>query len=438
MGEKRIKQLKRQMPLRDGLRAQAYFHDMAAEGRILDEIGYLYYYFREEEPRDIRYATQVYTEFPPKELLAEYAAKGWKEVGHWDTQFVFATEDPQAEELFDHREIERLEVEQKIMEIDRKLGKGPDFYLLALIVIAFGAAVYYNGFRMESLLAAAGEVWHWIAIFLFGFVVNFFHKRKLLQKKQEMEEQRQQREEGRWDDSDTQWRGKWRRNTAFIGLLVLAMGLFVFYAGNLNEKTLPVPEEISYAALPALRIEALQAGDWLPMGESIDMEKEGIQLNQVGYELSDYRTKKSWGELHNYTVEYRFLPHLERKVFLTETLQEETTGESAKQETLYIRYRLEGQAKQKFAKEDENNMGGSGIYIGEEAYWRDGTVEWLDVPKGNFDDLHVCRVTSQLGERIHILARYGRQFMEVKYSGTAETEEILTEMEKVFAAQMEK
>lgn len=76
--------------------------------------------------------------------------------------------------------------------------------------------------------------------------------------------------------------------------------------------------------------------------------------------------------------------------------------------------------------------------MGEEAYWRDGTVEWMDVPKGNFDDLHVCRITSQLGERIHILARYGKQFMEVKYSGTAETGEILTEIEKVFAAQMEK
>lgn len=116
MAEKRIKQLKRQMPLRDGLRAQAYFNDMAQRGLFLDEIGQIYYYFREGEPKEIRYATQVFSDYPTQNELDEIAAKGWKMVCRWEKEYVFSTEDMTIPDLYDHLEIERLEVERQILD----------------------------------------------------------------------------------------------------------------------------------------------------------------------------------------------------------------------------------------------------------------------------------------------------------------------------------
>ena len=105
MAEKRIKQLKRQMPLRDGLRTQAYFNDMAQRGLFLDEIGQIYYYFREGEPKEIRYATQVFSDYPTQNELDEIAAKGWKMVCRWEKEYVFFTEDMAIPDLYDHLEI---------------------------------------------------------------------------------------------------------------------------------------------------------------------------------------------------------------------------------------------------------------------------------------------------------------------------------------------
>lgn len=146
MAEKRIKQLKRQMPLRDGLRTQAYFSDMARRGLFLDEIGQWYYYFREGEPKEIRYATQVFSDYPTKEELEEVAAKGWQEVCRWEKEYVFATEDMTIPDLYDHLEIERLEVERQIVATETN-GKKPDWYLILMILIPFGFALYSNGLK---------------------------------------------------------------------------------------------------------------------------------------------------------------------------------------------------------------------------------------------------------------------------------------------------
>ncbi|MBQ3614649.1 MAG: DUF2812 domain-containing protein, partial [Anaerotignum sp.] len=178
MAEKRIKQLKRQMPLRDGLRAQAYFQDMARRGLFLDEIGYLYYYFREDELKEIRYATQVFSEYPKQEELDEVSEKGWKMVCRWEKEYVFFTEDMVIPDLYDHLEIERLEVERKILATETN-EKKPDWYLILMILIPFGFALYSNGLNVESLMVAAGRAWHWIAILIFGIVFNFFARKRL-------------------------------------------------------------------------------------------------------------------------------------------------------------------------------------------------------------------------------------------------------------------
>lgn len=53
--EKEGKRIKRWRGGMDAVQTAQYLHDMAAEGWILDEVGYLTYIFREEEPRELTY-----------------------------------------------------------------------------------------------------------------------------------------------------------------------------------------------------------------------------------------------------------------------------------------------------------------------------------------------------------------------------------------------
>lgn len=436
MGDKRIKKLKKQMPIRDGLRAQAYFQDMAAQGLFLDEIGHLYYYFREEEPREIRYAAKVFSDYPLKEQLEEMEATGWKEVCHWDKEFVFATEDPSLEVLFDHLEEEWQDVERRITETEKEKRK-VDWFPLLMILIAFGAGVYYNGFQTESLLDAAKQAWHWIAIFLFGIVFNIFYKRHLQRKREALEEQRQLRQEGRWDDRDMEWHGKRAKNTVRIGILVLLLVAAGYYGCNINEETFDMPVEVSYADLPVVRVEELQDGDWVRAGEPVDLSREGFGIrNGTDFEKNNaYRDAKFWSRVQNYGVEYKTLPVAGCKVYLTQYMEEKNTGELTGIQSMYWNYRMEWLAERKFEKLTENVVRGAGIYSGAELDWVDAKRELLDIPKGELDELVVCKITGEKGERLQILARRDKQLMEMKYKGSAEIEEILEEINRVFASQ---
>ena len=435
MAEKRIKQLKRQMPLRDGLRAQAYFQDMARRGLFLDEIGQIYYYFREGEPKEVRYATQVFSDYPKQEELDEIAAKGWQLVCRWEKEFVFATEDMAIPDLYDHLEIERLEVERQILATETN-GRKPDWFIIVTILIPFVYAIYLNGLKAESLMAAAGRVWHWIAILLFGFVFNYFHRKRLKRKKAELEEQRQLQEEGRWDADDIDWQGKRVRNTVLIGVfavMVLAAG---YYGCNMNEKAFDMPEKVSYAELPVVRVEELQKGDWERYGVPVDLSREGVGIrNGTDFQKNnEYRDAKFWSRVQNYGVEYKNLPMAERKVYMTQYMEEENTGGLTGLQTQYWNYRLELLAERKFEKLSEK-MGRAGIYSGAELDWVDAKRKILDIPKGTLDEVIVCKITGEKGERLQILAREGDQLMEIKYKGNVEIEKILTEISRVFQSQ---
>lgn len=435
MGGKRIKKLKKQMPISDGLRAQAYFHDMAARGLFLEEISHLYYYFREGEPTEIRYAAKVFPDYPLKGQLEEMEATGWKEVCHWDKEFVFATEDPSLEVLFDHLEEEWQDVERRITETEKEKKK-VDWFPLLMILIVFGAGVYANGFKAESMLDAVKQVWHWMAILLFGIVFNFFYKRHLQRKKETLEEQRQLREEGRWDDRDMEWHGKRAKNTVRIGILVLLLAAAGYYGCNMNEEAFDMPVEVSYADLPAVRVEELQDGDWVRAGEPVDLSREGFGIrNGTDFEENNaYRDAKFWSRVQNYGVEYKNLPATERKVYLTQYMEEQLTGELSGIQTTYWKYRMELLAERKFEKLAED-VGHAGIYSGAELGWVDAERELLDIPNGSLDELIVCKITGEKGERLQILARKDDQLMEMKYKGSAEIEDILQEINQVFAAQ---
>ena len=437
MAAKRIKQLKRQMPLRDGLRAQAYFQDMARRGLFLDEIGYLYYYFREDEPKEIRYATQVFSEYPKQEELDEVSEKGWKMVCRWEKEYVFATEDMTIPDLYDHLEIERLEVERQILATETN-GKKPDWFMIVMTLIPFIYVIYRNGFNAESFMIAAGRVWHWIAILLFVVVFNFFARKRLKRKRAELEEQRQLREEGRWDDDDIDWRSKRARNTVLIAVVAAAVLAMGYYGCNMNEKAFDMPDAVSYAELPVVRVEALQEGDWKRAGEPVDLSREGFGIrNGTDFQKNnEYRDAKFWSRVQNYGVEYKNLPTAERKVYMTQYMEEQQTGELSGIQTMYWNYRLEMLAERRFEKLAEK-IGRAGIYSGAELDWTDAEREILDVPKGTLDELIVCKLTGEKGERLHILAREGDQLMEMKYKGNVDVEKILTEISRVFASQTE-
>ncbi|WP_458406625.1 DUF2812 domain-containing protein [Anaerotignum sp.] len=436
MGDKRIKKLKKQMPISDGLRAQAYFRDMAAEGKILDEIGYVYYYFREEEPKDIRYATKAFAEYPSREELAGYAEKGWKEVGHWDTQFVFATEDPNAEELFDHRETERQEVERQLMEAE-KGGHIPNYPVIFAIVLTIGLSVYMKGLSVETAAYIWKEYWYWFVFPLIGIAFDFFHKKRLRKKKEELEEQRQLQEEDRWDDSDADWHGKRVKNTVRISILVLLLAVAGYYGCNINEEAFDMPAEVSYADLPVVRVEELQEGDWKRAGIPVDLSREGFGIrNGTDFQGDrEYKDAKFWSRVQNYGVEYKYLPVTERKLYMTQYMEDQQTGELMGIETMYWNYRMELLAKRKFEKVAEDVEYAPGMYSGAKLDWIDAERELLNIPKGAFDELVVCRITSEKGERLQLLARYDDQLMEMKYKGTAKIEDILKEIHNVFVSQ---
>jgi len=437
MGEKRIKQLKRQMPLWDGLRAQAYFQDMARRGLFLDEIGQIYYYFREGEPKEIRYATQVFSDYLTESELEEIAAKGWKLVSRWEKECVFATEDMTISDLYDHLEIERLEVERQILATETN-GKKPDWFIIVTILIPFVYAISLNGLKVESLVAAVGRTWHWVAILLFGYIFNRFSRKRLKRKRAELEEQRQLREEGRWDDNDIDWKGKRARNTVLIAVFASAVLAAGYYGCNMNEKAFDMPEKVSYADLPVVRVEELQAGEWKRAGEPVDLSREGFGI-RTGTDFqknNEYRDAKHWGRIQNYGVEYKNLPVASRKVYMTQYMEEKNTGELTGMQTQYWNYRLELLAERKFDKMAEK-AGHDGIYSGPELDWVDAKREILDIPKGSLDELVICKLTGEKGERLYILAREGSQLMEMKYKGTVDVEKILKEISRVFASQTE-
>ena len=436
MAEKRIKQLKRQMPLRDGLRAQAYFQDMARRGLFLDEIGQIYYYFREGEPKEIRYATQVFSDYPKQEELDEIAAKGWQLVCRWEKEFVFATEDMKIPDLYDHLEIERLEVERQILATETN-GRKPDWFIIVTILIPFVYAIYLNGLKAESLMVAAGRTWHWIAILLFGYGFNRFNRKRLQRKKTELEEQRQLQEEGRWDNDDVDWQSKRVKNTVLIAVVAIVVVVVGYYGCNMNEETFDMPERVSYADLPVVRVEELQKGDWKRYGLPVDLSREGFGIrNGTDFQKNnEYRDAKFWSRVQNYGVEYKNLPVAERKVYMTQYMEEQNTSELTGIQTQYWNYRMEWLAERKYEKLAEDVGTGAGMYSGAELDWTDAKREILNIPKGTLDELVVCKLTGEKGERLHILAREGTQLMEMKYKGNVDIEKILLEINRVFYSQ---
>lgn len=434
MEGKRKKVLKMQMPLRDRKKAALYFRDMAAEGLILDEVGYLYYSFREGSPQDLWYETQVFEEYPTEQALADYAAQGWQVAGHWESEYVFVTERADAPPLFPKEENELVKLEQEIQEVEERQVR-PDLWMLFIILVGFGAAVYHNGFQTETLLTAGKEVRNLLLLFLLALAVHFVQKRRLRKKRERLLEEAEERGDSQAEEID--WRDSYRRRRWGLCLLAAVFCIGFYYLADLNEKTFLLTEAV-FAERPILRAEQLAAGDWEPVGEGVDLSQEGLHPpKKIEYGVDSYWTKKKRGKLHNYGVEYRNLPALEEKLYTTQSLRERETGEQAELRMTYTRYWMKGLAKRRFEKRMPKVINGAGIYSGEEIPWANAEREQINLSNGIFDGLRVYLVSAEVGERLEVLAWRGDQVMEVIYQGTAPAAKLLAEIDAVFAAQEE-
>lgn len=225
--------------------------------------------------------------------------------------------------------------------------------------------------------------------------------------------------------------------TAQMGTLPAGSSVCVgfYYLADLNEKTFLLTEEV-FAERPILRAEQLAAGDWEPVGESVDLSREGLHPpKKIEYGTESYREKKKQGKLHNYGMEYRNLPTLEEKLYTTQSLRERETEEQTELRMTYYRYRTEGLAKGKFEKRMRKIINGAGIYSGEEILWANAERKQIELPDGKFDEICVYLVSAEIGERLEALAWRGNQLMEVTYRGTADAETLLAEIDAVFAKQ---
>ncbi len=227
MEEKRKKVLKTKMPLRDRKKTALYFRDMAAEGNILDEVGYLFYYFKKGEPQDLWYETKIFEEYPTEKALMEFAEKGWQVVSHWELEYVFVTKQAEAPPLFSQEENELVKLEQEIREIEERQVR-PDLWMLLVILISFGAAVYHSGFRMETLLTAGKEVRNLVLLFLLALVMHFVQKRRLRKKRERLLEETAER--GYSQEEEIDWRDSYRRRSWGLCLLaaVVCVGFIIW------------------------------------------------------------------------------------------------------------------------------------------------------------------------------------------------------------------
>lgn len=429
MKDTRIRQLKRQMPISDLAGSSAYFQEMAAEGKILDEVGYLYYYFREEEPKDIRYEATVFTEYPSAELLEEYAQKGWHVVSHWELEFVFATEDMESPSLFGIDGWELEKVERTLEQLEKNKISKWDILTSVLLFLGFVYGVSKGG--MDILLSK--EAMRFLLPFVIAVVLYFVQKIHLQRKRARLLEDA--------DDGYTEM--DWRRNRShhrnwMAAGVVIVLGV-IYWCSGIGGKVSDLPQEISYVDLPAVRMERLAGEDFIPWGERIDPAFEGFRVTP-GIDNTPrhtYQDKKRNGEVENYVTRYRSKLLGGKAVMTTQAMQSEETERTEWLETTYYSYPMEFLVERGYAKRAEKARDGGGIYGGKNLIWGDAKRTEIPAAQGNWDSLTVYQWVNaeENAEKRVILVRQDTQMMELHYRGDAALEDVLAEADKVFAAQ---
>ena len=408
--EKEGKRIKRWRGGMDAVQTAQYLHDMAAEGWILDEVGYLTYIFREEAPRELTYRVVTLKGAATGEELAAYESKGWKKAGNWEEEYIFVKE----RDLWNEDAMER---QMMVEEINRRLETDTDmrknmiiatlaivgFFLICLIP-QYGTELFANGVGMNFLISFGPNLFF---ILLGGWLVN----RRLRKKKERMLE-------GETVSArDTDWRGSRIRTMAVLAVGVLLIGWAVCIGAEWNQKKYDLPLDVSYRDIPAVRLENLEEGNLERIGKNISTAQEQDSLY---FKLNQF---------HNYVIDHRWLLITEQ-VETNQKVKKLADDTEINLDGEYYDFMLEFLAEKQYQDDlDWEKERPSTKYGLEEHHILTETA------KGNFDALHICRTEFGDKTELHILCREGKQVMELNYDGQADADDVLVEIQKVFLAQ---
>lgn len=406
----------------DAVQTAQYFHDMAAEGWILEEIGYVFYIFREEAPQELTYRVVTMKAAATGEELAKYEADGWQKVTNCDEEYVFVKE----RDLWNDDAAER---QMMVEEIDRQLETDSEMrknmtivtlvivgLFLLLFFLQYGTDMFVDGLGMNLLISFGPNL---LLIVVGGWLMS----RRLRKKKERMLDGESV------SARDTDWRSSRIRTVAAVAVGVLLIGWALYIEAGWNEKKYDMPVEVSYQDIPAVRLEKLESGELVRVGKNVSSLKatDGLHLGMSQLEAAEYQWMRWMSNFDNYVIDHRYLLIAEH-VETDQRAKNAANDAEVELRTEYYRYITEGLAKKQF----------TGDLEWEDAFYADH-VKWdrelLKSQEDIFDELHVCRRDFGKESDIHILCQQGKQVMELDYTGQAEPERILKEVEKVFEAQ---
>ena len=244
--EKKGKQITRWKTGATKLQGAAYLREMAEQGWILEDMNHLMYTFREEEPQYLKYRILNRDCVMAQEEREAYEKDGWKEVCHYELEYIFVKEREPFEE---DAELQRQEVAE---EIDRQLKQDLDMrksmvFVTVFIVVGFLAMFFLNGSLRGNGIALTQQLLfsfgpNLLFVLLGGWLVN----RRLKKKKRQVED-------GDIPDEYTDWRKQKHKGT--IGVLIgfLIIGWAICLEAGWNQKKYDLPAEVSYWDIPAVR-----------------------------------------------------------------------------------------------------------------------------------------------------------------------------------------
>ena len=168
MKEKRIKRWKSG----GDLQKAAYLQEMAEQGLLLEDMGYYKFIFREGEPQSLQYRVEERENVPTEGEKAAYAEKGWQEVCHYETEYIFARErEPFMEDAAVNAANISAKLDEKIelVKKDERNGRYGQFLIIGIGLIA---AFFLFGFSDRTLHLAIQMLVRFLPWILLAFLLS--------------------------------------------------------------------------------------------------------------------------------------------------------------------------------------------------------------------------------------------------------------------------
>lgn len=408
----------------EGQDEAAYLRKMAADGWILEDMTHLAYVFREDEPQNYFYQLERREAYLSEEEREKLAAEGWQEVCHYELYYIYCKDGTGIDEAVIEPQIVQKELDRKIREEEERRKQSMTMGVVTL-VIAVVIALLIGGFSKILIFPLLLLCMCVLPRMALDHAASNRRIRKLEEKKEDLAD-------GTYEKED-EYRPN-RRLWQVIGVVVLLIliGCDLYYRGNFNEKGFTLPEEISYAEVPAVRLERLIDEPLIRTGTAFDPSLEGLRFETDRAKTLSYDIDKEWGQIKNCGTDYRYIPGMKKKLRTKQQMQN-AEGAEWELDTMYTHYRSKKIAESDFSAEVkheielEKHFQKEGIHFPE--------IEACAAENDFFDELHICRRDFTETTKYHFVCRKGTQLMTVDYHGDDRTEAILTEVEKVFRTQ---